>query len=359
MIISRLSLRLQNHPKRVVYPEGQDPRIIQAARQFATRRLGVPILVGDRSRIKINAARLNIKLDGIRIVEPTRSEELPGYITKFRGHQRFSGLNEHEATEYLANPNYFATMMVATGGADAIVAGATLGPTNGLRAILQILPRQNGVQTVSSMLIVEMEDSRLGAEGTLFLADCAVIPEPTAEQLADIACSTAILAYHLTNHPPRVALLAYTTKSTGATKSPSIERVKAATALAKARTREFDIPLEIDGELQVDAALDPFTATTKGIESSVAGQASVLVFPDLNSGNIASKMVQVIAGIPAYGQILTGLDRPAAEISRSASAHDIFGTSVIVAAQAVDKRYLYPIQPETRPAGGEETSSVG
>jgi phosphate acetyltransferase len=348
-LINRLTVRLQNHPKRVVYPEGQDPRIIQAARLFATRRLGAPILVGDRSRIKINAARLNIKLDGIRIVEPTRSEELPGYITKFRGHQRFSGFDDREATEYLANPNYFAAMMVATGGADAIVSGATLGPANGLRAILQILPRQHGVQTVSSMLIMEMEESKIGADGTLFLSDCAVIPDPTAEQLADIACSTAVLAYHLTNHPPHVALLAYSTKSTGGTKSPSIERVKAATALAKARARDFDIPVEIDGELQVDAALDPFTADTKGIESSVAGRANVLVFPDLNSANIASKMVQVIAGTPAYGQILMGLDRPAAEISRSASAHDIFGTSVIVAAQAVDKRYLYPAPPKAPP----------
>ncbi|MDR2983113.1 MAG: phosphate acetyltransferase, partial [Puniceicoccales bacterium] len=145
-LINRLSVRLQNHPKRVVYPEGSDPRIIQAARQFATRRLGVPILLGDRTRIKINAARLNIKLDGIRIVEPARSEEMPSYITKFRGHQRFSGLNEHEAVKYLNNPNYFAAMMVATGGADAIVSGATVGPASGLRSILQILPRQEGVE---------------------------------------------------------------------------------------------------------------------------------------------------------------------------------------------------------------------
>ena len=152
-----------------------------------------------------------------------------------------------------------------------------------------------------------------------------------------------MLVHHLTNRPPRVALLSYSTKSTSS-KNPAIERVKAATVLAKERAKEFDMPIEIDGELQVDAALDPFTAAIKDIESSVAGQANVLVFPDLNSGNIASKMVQIISNIPAYGQILTGLDRPVAEISRGASAHDIFGTSVIVAAQAVDRRYLYPHQ---------------
>ncbi|MDR2863857.1 MAG: phosphate acetyltransferase [Puniceicoccales bacterium] len=354
-LINRLSVRLQNHPKRVVYPEGADPRIIQAARQFSTRRLGVPILIGDRTRIKINAARLNIKLDGIRIVEPARSEELPGYVAKFRGLQRFGDLKEHEAVEYLASPNYFAAMMVATGGADAMVSGATVGPASGLRPILQILPRQPGVETVSSMQILEMEDGKFGIDGALFLADCAVIPEPTAEQLADIACTTAMLAYHLTNQPPRVALLAYTTKSSGSGHHSSIARIKAATLAAKAKSKLFDMPVEIDGELQVDAALDPFTAAVKDIESSVAGQANVLVFPDLNSGNIASKMVQIISNIPAYGQILTGLDRPAAEISRGASAHDIFGTSVIVAAQAVDRHYLASIVSQNANTGEGES----
>jgi phosphate acetyltransferase len=349
-LINRLSVRLQNHPKRVVFPEGADPRVIQAARLFATRRLGVPILIGDRTRIKINAARLNIKLDGIRIVEPGRSEEMPGYITKFRGHQRFSGLDEQAAVGYLNNPSYFASMMVATGGADAVVAGATAGPASGLRAILQLLPRQHGIQTVSSMQILELENGRFGEEGVLFLADCAVIPEPTVEQLTDIACTTAMLAHHLVNATPRVAMLAYSTKSTGSPKTHSVDRVKAATAAAKIRAKEQSLPIEIDGELQVDAALDPFTAATKDLESSVAGQANVLIFPDLNSGNIASKMVQVIAGVPAYGQILTGLDRPAAEISRGASAHDIFGTTVITAAQAVDRRFLYPIPTQETPS---------
>ncbi len=154
-----------------------------------------------------------------------------------------------------------------------------------------------------------------------------------------------MLAHHLTNHAPRVAMLAYSTKSHG-TRSAGVERMKVATMLAKARARDYDMPVEIDGELQVDAALDPFTAAVKDIDSPVAGQANVLVFPDLNAANIASKMVQLLAGIPAYGQILTGLERPAAEISRGASAHDIFGTTVLVAAQAVDKRYLYPVPPK-------------
>ncbi|MDR0536042.1 MAG: phosphate acetyltransferase [Puniceicoccales bacterium] len=353
-LINRLSVRLQNHPKRVVFPEGADVRILQAARQYATRRLGTPILVGNRSRIKINAARLNIKLEGIRIVEPERSEDFPGYLVKFRGHQRFSGLDEHEAADYLRNPNYFAAMMVATGGADAIVAGAMTNPASGLRAIMQILPRQAGIQTISSMQVLEMaEDSKFGANGTLFLSDCAIVPEPSAAQLCDIATTTAMLARHLLNDTPRVALLAYCTKSS-TTKSSSIDRVKAATAATRERIKQLGVPVEVDGELQVDVAIDPFSAATKGVESSVAGMANVLIFPDLNSANIASKMVQVLAGIPAYGQIISGLERPAAEVSRSSSAHDIFGTAVITAAQAVERRFLHPFHadepaPDTPP----------
>ena len=344
-LISKLSVRLQNHPKRVVFPEGADPRIIQAARQFATRRLGAPILIGDRTRIKINAARLNIKLDGIRVIEPARSAELPEFVKIFKGMQRFNNLNEAEATDYVLSPNYFASMMVLTGGADAMVCGATAVPTNALRAVFQMFPRQPGVETISSMQIMEMEGSKFGVEGTIFMADCAVIPEPTAEQLADIAITTAMLCYHLTNTPPRVAMLAYTSKSLSKRSAP-VEKVKTATEIAKAKARGFDVPVEIDGELQVDAALDPFTAETKGIEGEVAGKANVLVFPDLNCGNIASKMAQLLADIPSYGQILTGLDKPVAEISRGASARDILGTAIIVAAQAVDRHYLYPTSPE-------------
>jgi len=341
-LISRLSARLQNHPKRVVFPEGADPRIIQAARQFVTKKLGVPILIGDRQRIKITAARLNISLEGIRVIEPERSDELTNYTEKLASIQRYGNTNlQGDPRELVKNPSYFACIMVATAGADALISGATTHAASGLRAILQTMPRQAGVETVSSMLILESEEARFGCDGVLFLADCGVIPEPTAEQLADIAVTTAGLAGHLTNTTPKVALLAYSTHSANA-RLASIKKVQAATEMAKRKARELGIIADIDGEMQADAALNPFAAESKEVTGSVAGKASVLIFPDLNSGNIASKMAQHIADIPAYGLILTGLERPAAEISRGASAHDIFGTAVIVAAQAVDKSYLYP-----------------
>lgn len=344
-LISRLSVRLQNHPKRVVFPEGSDPRIIQAARQFATRKLGVPILLGDRQRIKIVAARLNVSLDGIRVLEPERADELQAYADKLASIQRYGSSNlSGDPLELAKEPNYFGCMMVATAAADAIVTGATSTSASGIRAILQTLPRQSGVKTVSSMLILESEENtKLGAQGALFLSDCAVVPEPTPDQLADIATTTAGLAAHLTGELPRVAMLGYSTHSPNS-RVLSIQRVKSATELARRKAAELGVKAEIDGEMQVDSALDAFVAETKEVGGAVAGKANVLIFPDLNSGNIASKMVQIIAQIPAYGQILTGLERPAAEISRSASAHDILGTAVIVAAQAVDRRYLYPTE---------------
>jgi phosphate acetyltransferase len=237
--------------------------------------------------------------------------------------------------------NYFSCLLVATGGADALISGATMHASSGLRAILQIIPRQAGVDTVSSMLILESSNQNLGQDGVLFLADCGVIPEPTVEQLAAIAVTTAGLAGHLTNTEPKVAMLAYSTHTDNA-RLASVKKVQAATELAKRLARELDVKVQIDGEMQADAALSPFAATAKEVKGSVAGKASVLVFPDLNAGNIASKMVQIVADVPAYGQILTGLDRPAGEISRGASTRDIFGTAVIVAAQAVDKSFLYP-----------------
>ncbi len=341
-LINKLSERLARHPKRIVFPEGADPRILQAARQFAKRKLGVPILLGDRQKIKDNAAQLDIKLDHIRIIEPERSEEVELFVKKFQGLRRFAGLNDREVRDYVINNNYFAALMLATGQASAIVSGATVTASSALRPLIQIVPRDGNIETVSSLQMVELDDKRFGTDGVMFMADCAVVPEPTAEQLSDIAITTAALSYHLTNVTPRVAMLSYTSKSTNS-KRPAVAKMKAATELAHEKARRLEIPMEIDGELQVDAALDLNIARLKGIESSVAGRANVLIFPDLAAGNIAMKMVQILGGASlTYGPILTGLSKPAAEISRGASAHDIFGSAVIVGSQAIDHKLLHP-----------------
>ena len=340
-LIAKLTERLKRHPKRVVFPEGSDPRILQAARKFASRGLGIPILLGDRAQIKENAQKLDINLEHIRIIEPRRSSEWDGFVTKFQGLRRFKNLRDKDAEEYVANPNYFATLMLATGQADAIVSGATSTASSALRPLLQIIALHENVSSMSSLNIFDLEDPETGKDRELFLADCAVIPDPTSEQLCDIAVTTAALRYHLTNSIPRVALLSYSSKSVSS-KNPTVAKMKAACELARKKARKLGIPMEIDGELQVDAALDAVIAKTKKIDGPVAGQANVLVFPDLHSANIASKLVDVLTRARNYGPILTGLTKPAAEISRGASASDIFGTAVMVASQAIDHQLLYP-----------------
>ncbi len=338
-LIPKLAAKLQRHPKRVVFSEGGDPRILQAARQWVTRKLGVPILLGDRAAIKAAAAKLDLKLDGIRVIEPERSEEFEGFAKAFEEQRRGKGLKLDEARSALRDTNYFATMMLSTGQADALVSGATMTAASGLRPLFQIIPRLENVRSASSLMVIDFDEKKVGSDGTLFFADCGVIPEPTAEQLCDIAISTALIAGHLTGETPRVAMLSYASK--GSSDHPLLAKIRIATELARAKAKATLLPLEIDGELQADAALDSAVAGAKGIASSVAGKANVLVFPDLNSGNIAYKLVQQLAGANTYGQIITGLTRPAAEISRGSSAHDVFGAAAIVGCQAIDRRLLY------------------
>ena len=340
-IVPKLIEKLQRHPKRIVFPEGGDPRILQAARQWVTRRMGAPILLGDRTAIKDAAAKLDINLQGMRIIEPERSEDFETFVTHLEQIRRIKGLKLTEARDAVKNVNYFATLMLVTGQADALISGATSSASSALRPIFQIVPRLKHVETASSLMVLDFDEKKVGSDGSLFLADCADIPDPTAEQLSDIAISTAMIARHLTGEIPRVAMLSYASKSTS--NHLSLIKVRQATELARAKAKASSLEMEIDGELQVDAALDATVAATKGVTSSVTGKANVLVFPDLNSGNIAFKLVHHLAGANAYGQILTGLSRPAAEISRGASAHDVFGAAAIVGCQAIDQRLLYGV----------------
>lgn len=342
-LIDRLHAKLQRHPKRIVFPEGSDPRIMQAARQFATRRLGVPILLGDRGEIKDRAARLDIRLDGIRILEPERSDDFELFLPMVDAHPKLAELAPEEKKATLLDRHNFAALMLQSHRADALVAGATMTASSGLRSLFRMIPLRERVKSASSMLVLDQENPNYGMNGLLFLADCGVIPEPSAAQLADIAFATAQTAYHLTNETPRVAFLSYATQARRPTHA-SILKIREALEMTRERVQCLPFEVLIDGEFQLDAALSPVVAEQKGVaDSPVAGQANVLVFPDLNSGNIASKMIQLVAGARTYGQILTGLSRPCAEISRGAHVYDILGTAVITCAQAIDRNLLYEV----------------
>ena len=339
-LLPRLLPKLQRHPKRIVFPEGADHRILQAARQWVTSRLGVPVLLGNRTEIKRLAQRLDVNLGGIRLLDPARSDESESFAEHLHELRAAKGMTLAEAREAVRDHSTYAAMMVMNNHVEAVIAGATQSASNALRPLLQIIPRLDGVKTVSSLMILDFDEKQIGSAGSLFMADCGVLPNPTADQLADIAVSTGIIAHHLTNETPRIAMLSYT--SHGTSEEPSVIKMREATRLAQARASAAKLDFAIDGELQLDAALDRYIATAKHVESPVAGRANVLVFPDLNSGNIGFKLVQHIAGANAFGQILTGLSKPAAEISRGSSAHDVFGAAVVCGIQAIDREELFP-----------------
>jgi len=332
--------KMQRHPKRVVFPEGEEPRVLQAARQFYALRLGVPILLGDPARVKDIAAQLNLSLDGIRVINPATSEDLDNFANRFFRLRREKGVKTQEAREAMLQPNYYGAMMLAMHQADGLVSGASHNTGSVLRPLFQIIKPAPDIHAASSCMAMEVEDTRIGEQGVLFMADCGVIPDPTVDQLADIAISTARLARHMLGTKPRVALLSFSTK--GSASHPSVGKVQAATAQARHKAEQLFLEADFDGELQVDAALVPEIAERKLRDSQVAGHANVLIFPDLNSGNIASKLVRLVGHANAYGQILLGLNRPAADVSRGSSAHDILGVAAIVGVQSTDYQKLYP-----------------
>lgn len=340
-LIENLLAKLQRHPKRVVFPEGTDPRIIQSARQFSTRRCGVPILLGDRSEIKERATALDIRLEGIRIMEPERSDDLDLFLPMVDALPRFAGLSASEKKQLVLNRHNFAALMVASGRVDALVGGATSTTASGLRSLFRIVPLQPLVKSASSMLILDQENLSMGSNGLLFLGDCGVIPEPSAEQLADIAIATAITSHHLTNETSRIAFLSFTSMAADCP-HPAIAKVREAVNLTRTRISALGLDAYASGELQLDAAVSRTVARQKDLpEDGVTGMANVLIFPDLNAGNIASKMIQHVAGARCYGHFVAGLSRPCAEISRGSHTYDIFGTAVVAACQAIDRSFLF------------------
>jgi phosphate acetyltransferase len=341
--------KLQRHPKRIVFPEGTEPRVLQAARQFYALRLGVPILLGDRARITEAAEAQNISLEGIRTINPAESEDLDNFAQRFKLLRHYTGkrMKLFEAREAVLQPNYFGAMMLAMHEADGFVAGARQITASVLRPLFQTIKPAPHTSTISSCMVMEVEDSGMGEDGVLVMADCDVIEDPSVEQLADIAVSTAQLARHLLGVPPRVAMLSFSTK--GSSTHPSVGKVQAATALAERKALERGVDAEFDGELQVDTALVPEIAVRKLPDSKLGGKANVLIFPELNAGDIASKLVRHLAHANAYGHILLGLDRPAADVSRGSNAHDLLGVAAIVGVQSTEYQKLYPGAGEKLP----------
>ncbi len=342
--------RLARNPKRIVFPEGAEPRTLHAAAEFAKRKLGVPILLGNRDTIESVAKGEGIRLHGgpkIALIDPASSSELPAFCERLERLDRYKHFGVDDSRRIMINPNYFAAMMIQYGLGDGLVGGAGEYSSGLLRPLLQLLKPLPEVRTVFGCMIMELPDRAVGDDGVLFFADGAVIPEPTVEQLATIAMHTGELYCRLCTGRARVGMLSFSTK--GSSNSPAAQRVAAAAALARQKIEERSgtgsafgtLDLEIDGELQADTAIDPDLARRKAPNSLVAGQANVLIFPDLNSGNISQKLVQHLANARSYGQILLGLSKPAADMSRGATAESILGVAAIIGLQAIEYHTVY------------------
>ena len=334
--------KLKRHPKRIVFPEGTEPRVLRAAARFVKLQLGAPVVLGSKDEIEKVALENDISLDHVGIVDPATSSELPTFVARLEKLKRYRDLGPKQAAEILTNPAYFGAMMVQYGQVDGLVAGARDTASSALRPIIQLVKPLPTTTSISSCMMLDLSNKRYGERGVMLFADCAVIPDPTVEQLADIAVQTGAICRQLTGNKPRVALLSFSTKGSANLASP--QKVAAATALARQKAEAQMIEMEIDGELQADTALLADLAARKAPTSLVAGKANVLVFPDLNSGNIGAKLVQYLAGAETYGQILLGLSKPCADLSRGATEDDILGVAAILGLQAIEFRKLYPTE---------------
>ncbi len=316
-----LMRRAASQRKKIVLPEGEEERILRAADILVKRGAVDLVLLGDQALVRRRISALALGLEGIEVIDPARSPRLEAYAAELHRLRRHRGVTPERALDMMRDRNYFGTMMVQLGDADGMVAGAVTTTAHTIRPAFEFIRTRAGVSTASSVLFMCLRDR------VLVYADCAVVPEPTVEELADIAISSAATA-QMFGVEPRIAMLSYSTGESGA--GAEVERVRAATELV--RQRRPDLPVE--GPIQYDAAVDAAVARTKIPGSEVAGRATVLIFPDLSSGNNAYKAVQRSAGAVVVGPVLQGLNKPVNDLSRGASVGDIVKTVAITAIQA-------------------------
>jgi phosphate acetyltransferase len=323
-VLERIRRTARLRPQRLLLAEADDERVVRAAEKLARERLAAVGVVGPRERLKETARRAGAGLGGIEAIESGEAAEIARTAAELRA-SRGDRLSGADLERYARDPLFQAACRVRLGLADCFVCGAMRTTADVLRAALYLVGLAPGTKTLSSFFVMVLPGGA-GRDRVLVFADCAVVPDPSAEQLADIGIMAAEHFQRLTQEIPHTAFLSFSTR--GSAEHPRTAKVRQAVALARARRPD----LHLDGELQLDAAIDPAVGRRKAPDSVVAGHANVLVFPDLDAGNIGYKLVQRLAGAQAYGPILMGLARQGNDLSRGCSADDIVETATIACA---------------------------
>ena len=327
-LVERIKAAARADIKRIVLPEGDEPRTVQAAAILRREGLAEPVLLGDNEKIRAVAREKGADIAGIELIDPAESTKTPAYAEALYELRRAKGLTREQAEALALDPMYYGMMMVKLNDADGLVSGAVHSTGDMLRPALQIIKTKPGMKSVSSCFIIECPNREVGEDGVLVFSDCVVMTCPTAEELAGIAVAAAESARALCGfEEPRVAMLSFSTK--GRARHELVSKVQEATRLA----HELAPDLLLDGELQLDAALVPEVAALKAKGSPVAGRANVLIFPDLQAGNIGYKLAQRFAGAGAFA-LLQGIARPCNDLSRGCSVEDIVATVAMTAVQA-------------------------